>query len=403
MESSWTMQMPSLFAGVTLVEKVNCFNLSAPVLSVPETVYNIDCAASIPSMPPFSVSDSLSWTEVVRYTTNSTCNGRPNVVFTITVTDSCGRQDSNNVSYIRLDNSGPEVQQVGDGSFFLQCGDTVPTFGMDFLSVEDNCSPVAFSCGGRVTSIDMFNSCNNKQVGVASLSLNFSDSSFNVNEVTVELSIIDTVPPSFANFEPQTIVLNATCTMVPLSSIPEANATDKCSEVNITGPVVTNGGCGVQVVTYTAKDQCGNSATKNLYYVLTSQAEPPTIEGVLGSFDFYTGVSANPVLDLLEGSSFSLNQTCNSNFKTTEFYTNEKQSVTVVVGPVVNAKKRSTKKNTYNYSRIVQAKWEIEYCGATSLFEQTVNVFSNDSSSIANLTVADINIPPFTMNVTFSN
>ena len=399
LESSWTISVPHSFGGLSIMEKVDeCLNAVHPSIHVPNDTFYIRCEDSVPTVPQFNVTCGVAyWSSVSVYAVRSSCGGRPDVDFEITVTDVCGRIVTKEVKYIRVDDNPPNVEKVGKGSFFLECGESVPHFDFDFLSVEDSCSPFVFPCGFDIQDLSYFHSCNSHgQVGFASLTFAFADGSFNIDKSYTEaLHIVDTSPPVFEPFHHAFKVIHHHCDFPSVDSAPIPKAHDKCHLHRQSHPVSINGpenhyvGCGLKRLTWKASDSCGNEGETSFDWILPKLAEAPQIHGV---YNTSVDVSSKqyPVIDLLQGCNISLSQTCNPNFCWKDLYVNEERSVTVSFSHISHPSSQCSQ-----YSLIVSAVWKIYYCGNVNPFYQIITVFADIPAPLLLLKVSPVSLPSF--------
>ena len=387
-QNAWTLNFESPGGAAIVSGNESCcsdpFNL--PVINLlPE--YEIDCSQAIPAVPPFSISNSFIYTVVTSYQLESKCNGRPNVIFNITVVDECGRQVSATTQYTRVDTTAPKVEVVGGNDFYLECGDTVPTFDFDFLSVTDDCSPLVVSCS-QVYNVTR-STCSNNSVGEALVQMTYYDSSNNSSPGPIQkIQIRDNIAPRFSPFNDSLeTTFNSTCTL-PISLAPTPIVSDKCfgQNVTISGPQVNQKICGLYQLVYTAQDECGNVATTEYYWKLSDFANAPTIQSLQSNLDLL--LPSNKMIDLEQGVPFALSSTCQANFPVDQLFGNEETSITITSDAPTSSG------GLFRQRFYVQ--WKIVYCGNSSIFNQTIDVSAFSISDLNDIIFKN-SIPRFTI------
>lgn len=390
--SSWSVNLPDPLGGASLYERnATCCTGSGPVITFqPEVV--IDCAAAIPKAPTYSV-NAIGWTQVTASESVGKCNGRPDVKFTVTVSDSCGRRDVAVINYKRVDNKKPVASFVssnGNSDLYLECGDVLSqNQDFDFISISDDCSPSVASCGS-LNNYQRFACTNDKQVGSADINYGFKDSAGNQADNTAKkVKIVDTRPPQFVSLPSAAQVLSNTCD-IPANLNPSVIAKDVCSaNVVVSAPVSSINKCGVVELNYTARDECNNQATACVRYIVEDRAAAPVIANVADiNVELSSDLSKN-VINLFEMNALALNQKCNPNFSSSDLFDNE--PVVVSVGP----KRMQAVPGNFQVSWDVE--WVVTYCGNQSKLVQKVVASGSsqaiaDSASIAPLKIAGLNL-----------
>lgn len=184
------------------------------------------------------------------------------------------------------DYEAPEIHNVPDSPVDLGCLDENPELTCEGIIaqyniyVTDNCDP----SDGQYTqlectagNIEQLPNCRYRQT----FTFSATDKCGNLSGdyTTVLFWKEDTEPPVLHNL-PEGGDLGCNPTELPECD-PNVTATDNCTEnVQVTctpGPIVTIGCLRIQAFTYTAADECGNTATHTVLYWWTVDTTPPTV------------------------------------------------------------------------------------------------------------------------------
>ncbi len=217
---------------------------------------------------------------------------------TFTAKDACGHTatKSRTVRWT-YDHTPPTINISGGGSLDLGCNPSSININnvCGNVTANDNCcNPTLTTYDGPVVSQGCYRSQTRKWTA--------KDACGNTATASRTITwIYDHTPPSFTGSYAD---IDLGCNPAnPSGSLGTASATDACGAVTITsstGSVVSNGCNRYQKRTFTAKDGCGNIATKSRTVRWISDQTPPTIN-----------ISGGGSLDLgCNPSSININDVC---------------------------------------------------------------------------------------------
>jgi hypothetical protein len=164
-----------------------------------------------------------------------------------------------------VDTTAPEVSFV-PGDLTIECDQDVPLVLAEGIDACDN--------GVEVDNVDVIIEGDCPQEYTIERTFILTDICGNSVEAGPQIiSVVDTTAPVFGDYQ---VAVAVECTDVESVQGPEA--TDNCGDVTITfEDVLQSGGClGVIARTYTAVDECGNTATTQQFITLLDTT-PPTI------------------------------------------------------------------------------------------------------------------------------
>ena len=239
----------------------------APVFeSTPEDLV-IGCDDDIPQAPEMTASDCGAVDiEMIEEWLSEGCSVQ--MIRTWVATDLCGNQSSIVQTIEVVDDQGP-VFDLTPANLTISCGDDLPV--VPNVSVTDGCdgSPeISFeeytetgNCAGSYTVIRLWTA---------------TDQCGNTSSITQEIEVTDTIPPSF---DQEVEDLTVDCGDIP--EPPVITASDNCGgDVTVDLEVSTGaGGCPNMHYTWTATDDCGNSA-QLVQTLFVDDTEPPVLEGI---------------------------------------------------------------------------------------------------------------------------
>ncbi|MFO0362712.1 MAG: hypothetical protein ACK500_12865, partial [Flavobacteriales bacterium] len=246
----------------TAVQTIHIEDTTAPEFDYcPENI-TVNCSADVPQAPVLTATDNCGAAIVVQLADiiegNVPCN------YTITrawyADDECGNRSFCTQIITVIDIVAPEFTDV-PGPITIECSDELP---MGDATATDSCSDVT------VTYEDSFEGtfCQ----GVYTRTFTAEDACGNTSTAVQYITIVDTTAPVFDAFDPTIFV---ECDQ--FENLGLVTASDNCDEtVTITyADVLNSGGCmGVVMRTFTASDDCGNSATAVQYITITDTTAP---------------------------------------------------------------------------------------------------------------------------------
>ncbi|MFN4255557.1 MAG: SdrD B-like domain-containing protein, partial [Saprospiraceae bacterium] len=237
-------------------------------------------------------------------TATDNCDGSPNLAMTTmtvpgicansyvlkrtwTATDNCGNS-ATQTQTITVQDLVPPVLSDAPADLTISCS-TVPVAVT--LTATDDCSGTV-AVGFSETSI----SCGCDDGYILMRTWSASDGCGNGTAHTQEVKVQDVVPPVFANV-PANVTVG--CGAVPAATNP--TATDDCdNSVDVTLAETTVGGGGSCAAgqsyilrTWTATDNCGNTATAT-QQVFLQDSQPPTFAGLADATVSCTNVPPTP-------------------------------------------------------------------------------------------------------------
>jgi hypothetical protein len=215
-----------------------------------------DCSA-VPAPANVTATDNCNGATVTfsETTTPGNCAGNYTITRTWTATDGCGNSTSDSQVITVTDNTGPAVTAPANAT--VECGsDTSPT-ATGTATAQDDCSGVAqvsytdSETPGANCSVDKVKKTITRTWKAVD---NCGNSGQAVQTITVKDTTVPSIscPPAFTGSAP------------PPANFAGGSASDTCGSVTIShsdGPQTPNA-CGYSFTrTYTATDQCGNSAS----------------------------------------------------------------------------------------------------------------------------------------------
>jgi hypothetical protein len=249
----------------TAEQVITIVDTTAPFfISVAPSV-TIECDQDMPA-PAAEVGDNCgdaTWT-VSGVTTPGECANEYVMVRTYVATDACGNMTEATQTITVIDTTAPVFTFVA-GDVTVQCDQELPA---PAAQVTDNCGDATWTVSGVTTP----GACANEYVMVRTYVA--VDACGNMTEATQTISVVDTVAPEFMEYGESVTI---ECTMeIPA---PYSYATDNCDEqVDIVVTEVTEAGdCPQEYTitrTYTATDDCGNSASVDQVITVVDTTAP---------------------------------------------------------------------------------------------------------------------------------
>jgi hypothetical protein len=262
---------------------------TAPVLVGVPTNTSAQCNA-LPVAATVTATDGCSVATVsapVDVITLGSCLGNYSITRTWTATDLCGNSSTASQIITVIDTTPPVLLGI-PANVGVQCSAIPPLPGAGVVTATDNCGtatvtgPVVVNtpglCIGSSTIIRTWTA---------------TDQCGNSTTATQTITVIDTTPPVLANIPSNVSVLCSEIPLPPASGV--VTATDNCSAATVSASVdvITPGSCSGSFIitrTWTATDQCGNSATASQIITVSDYIAP-----VLSGMPFNTTVQCNAI------------------------------------------------------------------------------------------------------------
>jgi HYR domain len=245
----------------------------APVIQTPPAI-TVQC--NDPTHPSFTGqaggSDACDFAPVIGYADSVVAGSCPQsyvISRTWSITDSCGNSTSQVQLITVQDTLAPALFVPAD--ITIACGDSADTSLTGSASAADACDPAPM-----VTFLDASAPGQCPEISVITRTWTATDACGNASTGTQRIALIDEDPPLI------TCPSNVSATTPPGScaignlDIGFAVATDLCSEVTVTNNAPASFPVGTTVVTWTATDACGLSATCQ-QQVTVEDSSPPAI------------------------------------------------------------------------------------------------------------------------------
>ena len=227
---------------VTVVDTTNPTVVAGPDVTV-------ECDEPVPG-PSFNASDNCDDepdVDVDEVITEGDCPQEYILTRTYTVTDDCGNSASDVQVITVVDTTPPSITAAEDA--IVECGDDLP---VPDAQVEDNCGEASWTVSAEVTE-----TCGETFIMIRTYVA--TDECGNTSVDTQTITVVDTTPPSIEAGPDATIECDED---IPA---PEFEANDTCGDVSVEVSEETlPGDCPQEytlVRTYTATDDCGNTAS----------------------------------------------------------------------------------------------------------------------------------------------
>jgi hypothetical protein len=190
-----------------------------------------------------------------------TCGNAGVWTLTYTATDACGNSASDVQIITIVDTTPPSITAAADAE--VECGQPIPA---PAATADDSCGNATWSVSPQITE-----QCGETYTMVRTYTA--TDDCGNTATATQTITVVDTTPPTI------TAAADATVECGQPIPAPAATADDSCGEATWTvTPQITEqcGGTYIMVRTYTATDDCGNTAT-DTQTITVVDTTPPSI------------------------------------------------------------------------------------------------------------------------------
>jgi hypothetical protein len=262
---------------------------AAPVLVGVPASTSAQCNA-IPIPATVTATDGCSAATVsaaVDVITPGSCSGNYSITRTWTATDLCGNSASAS-QIITVTDTTPPVLSGIPANLIVQCNAIPAVPGAGVVTASDNCGTATVT--GPVV-INTAGSCLGSSIITRTWTA--TDLCGNSTTATQTITVTDTTAPILANIPSNVSVLCSAIPLPPASGV--VTATDNCSTPSVSASVdvITPGSCSGSFIitrTWTATDQCGNSATASQIITVSDYIAP-----VLSGMPFNTTVQCNAI------------------------------------------------------------------------------------------------------------
>ena len=252
----------------TCKQKITVQDTQAPIIvGVPADI-TIECDQPIPTNN-VKAADNCDPNPTLTFTEDKvlgSCKQSYTLIRTWTATDACGNQNVKTQKISVVDSKAPVFTQV-PVSVTIECSDPIPGLGLD-VNATDNCDQkVYISFHDTTTPGNCENAYTITRIFTA------TDACGNTSTAIQTITVKDTKAPVIGNV-PADITLECSD---PVPAVANVFASDNCDDqVTVTHTDVTSGNSCLKVVvrTYTATDNCGNTATK-VQKITFKDTKPP--------------------------------------------------------------------------------------------------------------------------------
>ena len=322
---------------------------TAPVLVGVPANTSAQCNA-LPVAATVTATDGCSVATVsaaVDVITPGSCSGNYSITRTWTATDLCGNSSTAS-QIITVTDTTPPVLLGIPANVIVQCNAIPAVPGVGVVTATDNCGTATVT--GPVI-VNTAGSC----VGSSIITRTWTatDQCGNSTTATQTITVTDTTAPILANIPSNVSVLCSSIPSPPASGV--VTATDNCSAATVSASVdvITPGSCSGSFIitrTWTATDQCGNSATASQIIMVSDYIAP-----VLSSIPFNTTVQCNAVP---VAATITATDNCD-------------------VNPIITLSEIITPGSCPNTYTLVRTWTAMDSCGNSSSESQTINVIDN--------------------------
>jgi len=237
----------------------------APTFNIENSVIYAACDVEFEISNPIAL-DSCDDNPIITVTSSNSPGECANVWiedYVWTATDNCGNSSSVSITVEYIDEIAPVFTLIPN-VISVECGSEIP---ITIAEASDNCGDVAVTYADSDLIAD---NCG----GYYLRTFSATDACGNVSQINQIINIIDTTSPVFSQSLANVMV--ECSTDAPAYVI--VSATDNCGivDVQMTSTILSSDNCGnyVEMVLYTAGDDCGNSATQ-FYTITVLDVTPP--------------------------------------------------------------------------------------------------------------------------------
>ncbi len=272
-------------------QKITIIDSQPPVISGVPADITIECDQAVPGLGNVKASDNCDLQPQLSITKDSlpgACKQAYTLIRTWKATDACGNTAVKTQKVVVQDTKAPVFTSV-PANVTIQCNATVP--GQGNVAASDNCdskvdisfkdSNVPGSCPGNYTINRIYTAI---------------DDCGNTSTATQKITVEDTTPPVLGVI-PADITIQCDVT-VPSPGI--VTATDNCDQnvVVSSKDVSATVGCNKLITrTYTAVDNCGNTATK-AQKILVVDTKAPVLQNPPANITLSCGDPVPPAATL---------------------------------------------------------------------------------------------------------
>ncbi|HRX86886.1 MAG TPA: HYR domain-containing protein, partial [Phycisphaerae bacterium] len=233
---------------------------TAPVITCPADQLGLPCGSdtSVAATGEATATDECG-SATVTYADDVTadCGDAQTITRTWTATDACGNAATCVQTISTEDNTAPTITCPADQLDLACNADTSPA-GTGTATGTDDCGDVT------VTYADVDEpACG--ATGVVMRTWTATDACGNTAECTQTVATVDETAPVLTVDTTPIVVADADCSGDEAVTLPVASATDDCGDVTVTNDAPGTFPAGeTTTVTYTAEDECGNTASESL-------------------------------------------------------------------------------------------------------------------------------------------
>ncbi len=249
----------------TCNQSITVFDNTGPSITCPANI-TVQCASQVPAPDIAGVitSDNCGGTSTVIFVgdviSNQTCADRFTVTRTYMATDECGNSSTCNQTITVFDNTAPSI--TCPANVTVQCASQVPPPNIAGVVTSDNCGGTATVT--FVADVISNQTCVNRFI--VTRTYRATDACGNSATCNQTITVFDDTAPSITC--PANITVQC-ANQVPAPNTAGVVTSDNCggtATVTFVGDVVSNQTCTSRFTvtrTYSATDECGNSATCN--------------------------------------------------------------------------------------------------------------------------------------------
>ena len=235
----------------------------------------VECDA-VPTAETLTANDNCGTATVTfdETTTAGTCDNDYTLTRTWTATDACGNETVNTQTITVQDTTAPTVSVPAD--ITIECTDDESSANTGVATGADTCGMVTITESDVETA-----ACGNTKTIVRTWTV--TDECGNSVSADQTITVVDTTPPTIDNTNTDNIVIQ--CGVTPdgtleawLTNNAGATANDTCGTVTWSNDYGSNTDVdcanGAITVTFTATDECGNTANTTATYSIIDTVDP---------------------------------------------------------------------------------------------------------------------------------